>query len=1384
MTVKQTGATSEMAPTDGPASYDGSVVSVESTGISEPIESIGHNGLPSLPSSSSAHFSAGKRFREHPKGLSEPIGTSGTSGTSGDDLHSKSSKLLSDSMDDDDPDLSTHISFTKTRKVVIQVRKLTIGAKVYSEGVSWSNNAITRTFRRRPKAVDIESNASIKTILHPMSFDIPSNSLTCIIGGSGSGKTTLLNCLADRQFSKSTLFKVGEVHYNNDDNLTKIRHAYVIQQDIFIPTLTCFETLMYAAELKLPKLTSKKERARLVQEIILELGLKECANTIVGDHRRKGMSGGERRRLSVALQLVSNPSLLFLDEPTTGLDSYNAYLLCLTLQRLAKRMNKTIIMSIHQPRADIFKLFDKVLILSQGHLCYGDSFDKIFSHFASIGYPIPELKVNPADFLIDLVTVDTRTFEKEQESSMRMNTVSEKWEERMSQIDPIEPIAEASLQKTNEIFEEIGRAPFWREVGIHFRRNLKLQMRDPLGTISVVMEALLLGLITGWIFYKPGTTSAGIRSLESSLYMSSTLICYLYSLYEAYRLCQIDLKVFDRERLEGSISVRGFLIGRRLSKLITEDLAIPFFFSITAYFMIGLRVDSPKYFWKYFAGMLLFHINTMAIGMISSSLSRDVSIATLICNLNFTFQTMTNGMFVNAKQLPVYVRWCKYVAYQWYAFGYLISNQFTGFQGECAENASACYISSGNYIIKQLGFWPNWNALPICVVLAFLLGTYTLAGVILWLRPVDVSMGKEVKSYSKINNRVEYTNADITLRKGSKEIDNGVSVRIRDIELTVKSKVRKDEKVILRKVNADFQARKLNIIMGPSGSGKTSLLNLISGRLSSNLATSYSNSGKIYFNQFAIEDFSIVKPLCSYVTQEDDHLLSSLTVEETLGYAATLRLSKAHLSKEQRREIVDSIILQMGLRDCASTLVGNDLIKGISGGEKRRLSIAIQLLSSPKILFLDEPTSGLDAFTASSIIECLQNLADHGTTVVLTIHQPRSLDQFGTILLLAKGGKVAFDGTQEQLIRHFSAIGYTVPMFTNLGDFVIDLISYNTVSDKVERRTRARVEHILSRWDNDALALRDSQEVIYVQAKDTLRSEFTSYVKEPANFAVGFTVLAKRQWIGMLRDKNIIIARASQVTGMAVILALFFARLKHDQASVQNRFGLIQQMVALYFVGTLNNISGYPKERDYFYDEFNDDVVGIPSFFFSYLLIELPFEILPCLVFSVIMVFVIGFQYNAALFFGIFYTTTLVVNAGESLGISFNTALDHPGFSLTVISIFCSIAVCMSGLMAMTLDSFLKAMNYLSPPHYCVMLIANLTFTPGLSLYCKPNEKSDDGSCQFTSGEDVVNSYHLHTNMTLYWILITVVCIIHRAISFVFLKIKLTKIRIKKRKQT
>lgn len=159
--------------------------------------------------------------------------------------------------------------------------------------------------------------STYKPILENVSAHMPYGSLTAIIGSSGSGKTSLLNVMAGRMGS-SRLNIAGSTKFNDDTNLTHICSSYVMQQDVLIPTLTVRETLQYAADLRLPPPMTKAKRRGIAEQVIMELGLKDCADTQVGSSAHKGCSGGEKRRTSIGVQMLANPSVLFCDEPTTG----------------------------------------------------------------------------------------------------------------------------------------------------------------------------------------------------------------------------------------------------------------------------------------------------------------------------------------------------------------------------------------------------------------------------------------------------------------------------------------------------------------------------------------------------------------------------------------------------------------------------------------------------------------------------------------------------------------------------------------------------------------------------------------------------------------------------------------------------------------------------------------------------------------------------------------------------------------------------------------------------------------------------------------------------------------------------------------------------------
>lgn len=220
-----------------------------------------------------------------------------------------------------------------------------------------------------------------------------------MLGPSGSGKTTLLTALGGRLPGKIT----GKVTYNGQHFSSSMKHntGFVTQDDVLYPHLTVLETLTYTALLRLPKQLSKQEKKEQAETVMEELGLTRCRDSVVGGPLLRGVSGGERKRVSIGQEMLVNPSLLFLDEPTSGLDSTTAQRIIATLRRLA-RGGRTVITTIHQPSSRLYRMFDKVVVLSDGCPIYSGHAGRVMEYFRSIGYEVGFNFINPADFLLDL----------------------------------------------------------------------------------------------------------------------------------------------------------------------------------------------------------------------------------------------------------------------------------------------------------------------------------------------------------------------------------------------------------------------------------------------------------------------------------------------------------------------------------------------------------------------------------------------------------------------------------------------------------------------------------------------------------------------------------------------------------------------------------------------------------------------------------------------------------------------------------------------------------------------------------------------------------------------------------------------------------------------
>lgn len=245
-----------------------------------------------------------------------------------------------------------------------------------------------------------------KTVLSDVSGTIKPGQIMAIMGPSGAGKSTLLDILARRQ-KRGVVQGTSLVNGRSvTDSEFKRVVGYVDQEDVLMSTLTVYETVLYSALLRLPREMSLEAKKFRTLETMHELGILGIKNSRIGDAGNRSISGGEKRRVSIACELVTSPSILFLDEPTSGLDSYNAYNVVESLVTLARDYNRTVIFTIHQPRSNIVALFDQLILLAKGQVVYSGPFPKCQSYFEKIGYPCPP-GFNIADYLIDLTMTAT-----------------------------------------------------------------------------------------------------------------------------------------------------------------------------------------------------------------------------------------------------------------------------------------------------------------------------------------------------------------------------------------------------------------------------------------------------------------------------------------------------------------------------------------------------------------------------------------------------------------------------------------------------------------------------------------------------------------------------------------------------------------------------------------------------------------------------------------------------------------------------------------------------------------------------------------------------------------------------------------------------------------
>ncbi|XP_019411848.1 PREDICTED: ATP-binding cassette sub-family G member 2-like [Crocodylus porosus] len=558
-----------------------------------------------------------------------------------------------------------------------------------------------------------------KKILHNMN-GIMKPGLNAILGPTGSGKSSLLDVLAARKDPAGLSGKVLIDGVLQPPNF-KCISGYVVQDDVVMGTMTVRENLLFSAALRLPSTISFKEKEERVTQIISELGLNKVADVKVGTELIRGVSGGERKRTNIGMELITEPPVLFLDEPTTGLDSSTANAVLILLNKLSRR-GRTIIFSIHQPRYSIFKLFDSLTLLALGKVLYHGPAQQALEYFHSVGYECEPFN-NPADFFLDVINGDSTAVAASKsdcritdhgetqtgingenevaEENVDRNVVNTLHQEYLNSSlycnmrDTLEKMKlslgnkKRKSRRVNQITYANG---FFTQLCWVSKRSLKNLIRNPQASVAQIAVTFVLALVVGAIFFGVKLDRSGIQNRIGSLFFVTTNQCF--SSVSAIELFIRDKKLFVHQYTSGYYRVSAYFLALMIGDLMPMRTVPAIIFSCISYWMIGYQAVAGRFFFFMLTLMLVSYTATAMSLAISAGMD-VVAIANLLITICFVLMLIFSGLLVNLPSVMGWLNWLKYFSIPRYGLTALQVNEFRDLYF-CSQNSSNITTSIGD----------------------------------------------------------------------------------------------------------------------------------------------------------------------------------------------------------------------------------------------------------------------------------------------------------------------------------------------------------------------------------------------------------------------------------------------------------------------------------------------------------------------------------------------------------------------------------------------------------------------------------------------------------------------------------------------------------------
>lgn len=560
--------------------------------------------------------------------------------------------------------------------------------------------------------LNVSSRLMERKLLDNVSGEIKHNHFCAIMGPSGSGKSTLLNALAcrlDRNIdSQGELLLFGKKYSLSD---IKQRGGYVMQDDLLNEFLTVEETLLFTANLRMKPNTSPEAQQERVDEVIRLLGLESCRKVVIGGATRKGISGGERKRVSIGIELLPFPQLLFLDEPTSGLDSVSSLALCRILRSLAHQ-ECAIIATIHQPQFRIFELFDDLILLKSGHFLYSGPAAQASEHWASAGMPVPA-GTNVADHLLDSITPELNNQEaaEQTENAIKLRKIYE-------QIPTTDPL----IAKDSEDKPLRATQSWCQQFRILTKRSFNAQIRQWKLIVVSVIQTIVMSILIGTVFLRIGHYQSSITKRQPVLFFC-VINQGVFGSMQMINSFPSERILTLRERAAGTYLSSAYFMAKSASEA-PAQLLQPIIFSLIVYWITGFQDHADK--WFIFCGfMILCNAAAVSLALMVSAVMRTTNAAVTILPLLMEMNRLFGGFFLSPAMLPSYFSWLDALSYVKYTYIGIALNELSHLDLECLPSElknGVCPVTHGEQTLQTLGM--NNYSMGMCagILIALIFG--------------------------------------------------------------------------------------------------------------------------------------------------------------------------------------------------------------------------------------------------------------------------------------------------------------------------------------------------------------------------------------------------------------------------------------------------------------------------------------------------------------------------------------------------------------------------------------------------------------------------------------------------------------------------------------